>query len=63
MRKVSNLFKFCTAPNKSVHPLHFDFAKNIPLSVFRSHQNLFQAVNSAMDIALETDPTYSIDPP
>lgn len=25
----------------------------------RTHWNLFKAVNSALDIALETDPTYS----
>ena len=36
----------------------YTFARDIPASVERTHSNLFQAVNSAIDIALETDPTY-----
>ena len=36
----------------------YDFAKDIPEQEERTHWNLFHAVNSAIDIALETDPTY-----
>ena len=36
----------------------YDFAKDIPEHEERNHWNLFHAVNSAIDIALETDSTY-----
>ena len=36
----------------------YNFAKDIPEHQERVHWNLFQAVNSAIDIALETDSTY-----
>lgn len=39
------------------YPL-YNYAKDIPASHQRTHWNLFKAVNSALDIALETDPTY-----
>lgn len=35
----------------------FTFAKDIPSDFQRTHWNLFHAINSAIDIALETDPT------
>lgn len=34
------------------------FAKDLPDSLPRAHMNLFQSINSAIDIALETDHTY-----
>jgi len=40
------------------YPL-YNYAKDIPASEQRTHWNLFKAVNSALDIALETDPTSS----
>ena len=36
----------------------YNYAKDIPASEQRTHWDLFKAVNSALDIALETDPTY-----
>lgn len=39
----------------------YNFAKDIPSSEQRTHWNLFKAVNSALDIALETDPTYILN--
>ena len=52
----SSLWRFSQAqtnPNSS----HYVYGKDIPASVERTKLNLFQAVNSAMDIALETDHT------
>lgn len=36
---------------------HFTFAKDIPSSLPREHMNLFKSINSAIDVALATDPT------
>ena len=49
-RFSTNLFRFTT--NK------YTYAKDIPHTVQRSHMNLFTAINSAIDITLETDKTY-----
>lgn len=37
---------------------NYNFAKDIPASEPRTQLNLFQAVNSALDVALQTDQTY-----
>lgn len=50
-----NLFKGAQAKATATT---YNFAKDIPKSEERIRQNLFMAVNSAIDIALETDPTY-----
>lgn len=38
---------------------NFTFAKDIPSTLPREHMNLFQSINSAIDIALASDHTYS----
>lgn len=53
-KRVAN---FSQAQANLAYPL-YNYAKDIPEHTERTHWNLFQAVNSAMDIALETDPTY-----
>lgn len=51
-----NIFNF-TSANKS-HQVHkYTYAKDIPGTIQRNHMNLFTAINSAIDISLETDPT------
>ncbi len=37
----------------------YAFAKDIPQAMETTKMNLFQAVNSALDIALETDKSYN----
>lgn len=39
---------------------NFTFAKDIPQTLPREHMNLFQSINSAIDIALGSDPKYFI---
>jgi 2-oxoisovalerate dehydrogenase E1 component beta subunit len=38
----------------------FTFASDIPSSVERKELNLFMAINNAMDIAMEKDPTATL---
>jgi len=53
-RVFKNLFRFSTQNN----PVQkYTYARDIPASVQRNHMNLFTAINSAIDISLETDPT------
>jgi hypothetical protein len=52
----SNLFKFTSTKQLQTHK--YTYAKDIPHTVQRNHMNLFTAVNSAIDITLETDSTY-----
>lgn len=40
---------------KSFSSIKYTLAKDIPASVDRTKMNLFQAVNSALDIALKSD--------
>lgn len=55
-RLFKNLSSFSQLSQKHDIP-KYDFAKNIPGTVQRNHMNLFTAINSAIDISLETDPT------
>ena len=41
----------------------FNYAKDIPSDFKRTHWNLFHAINSAIDIALQTDHTYTLPNP
>ena len=41
--------------NQRAFGLHAAFAKDLPSDMERKHMNLFTAINSALDIALETD--------
>ena len=52
-----NLFKFTAQKQSAEQPPHYIFAKDIPDSAKRTHMNMFQSINSAIDIALETDQT------
>jgi len=52
---TKNISRFSQA--KQLQYPVYNFAKDIPASEQRTHWNLFKAVNSALDIALETDPT------
>lgn len=55
-RLFKNLFNFTS--NAHTHQVQrYNFAKDIPGTVQRNHMNLFTAINSAIDISLETDPT------
>jgi hypothetical protein len=56
----SNFFNF-SRHVKTQDAHNFQFAKDIPESLTRAHMNLFQSVNSAIDIALEKDSTYNIN--
>lgn len=47
---------FSQAKASLSYPL-YNYARDIPESVDKTHWNLFQAVNSAIDLALESDPT------
>ena len=53
-----NLYRFSVQSQAKEASNHFTFAKDIPASLPRTHMNLFQSINSAIDIALETDHTY-----
>ena len=46
-----------TAAQIQAHAISHRFAKDLPSSLERQNMNLFHALNSAMDIALATDPT------
>lgn len=52
-RVFKNLFRF----SQTNQPIKYTYAKDIPATVQRNHMNLFTAINSAIDISLETDPT------
>lgn len=52
-RVLKNFFNFST--NNAIQL--YTYAKDIPSNVQRNHMNLFTAINSAIDICLETDPT------
>lgn len=55
--RISNiLFRF-TSMNKNSQIQKYTYAKDIPSTVQRTHMNLFTAINSAIDITLETDST------
>ena len=47
-----SLFRFSSQLQTKPKPIQYTYAKNIPESVPKTHMNLFQAVNSAIDIAL-----------
>lgn len=47
-----NLFRFSAQSQTQQIPPHFTYAKDIPSTMPRTHMNLFQAINSAIDIAL-----------
>lgn len=51
----SNIFRIAQAQSKTA--TNYRVANDIPDSVPREHMNLYQAVNSAIDVALETDKT------
>lgn len=51
-RLFRNLSLFSTST-----PQRYTYARDIPTSIPRNHMNLFTAINSAIDICLETDPT------
>lgn len=58
--RVASLFRFSSQlsqVNNQTGAEAYRFAKDIPTSVPREHMNLFQAINSAIDIALATDKT------
>ena len=57
MRVLTKSFFNFTVQQQPNQPNHYTFAKDIPQSVKRTHMNMFQAINSAIDIALETDHT------
>lgn len=61
MKLLRSLAFFGSQAKKSKSLETFNFAKDIPESYERTHWNLFQAVNSAIDLALESDSTYQID--
>ena len=53
-----SFFRFSSQSQTQSKPIQYKYARDIPESVPKTHMNLFQAVNSAIDIALETDHTY-----
>lgn len=58
MKLLRSLAFFGSQAQKAKSYETYNFAKDIPQTVERTHWNLFQAVNSAIDLALESDPTY-----
>lgn len=60
-RLLKNIFAFSKLSQKH-DVVKYDFAKDIPGTVQKNHMNLFTAINSAIDISLETDPTYYLIP-
>jgi len=56
MLTLRSLFRFSTKVQPKAD--HYTYAKDIPANVAREHMNLFQAINSGIDIALATDQTY-----
>ena len=55
---INNFYRVSTQANPSPATAKFRLAKDIDASLPRKHMNLFESVNSALDIALETDKTY-----
>ena len=54
---LKNIFGFTQVVHK--HEFHrYNFSKDIPGTLQKNHMNLFTAVNSAIDISLESDSTY-----
>ena len=53
-RVFRNIFNFSST---TTLPKRYTYARDIPTTVQRNHMNLFTAINSAIDICLETDPT------
>ena len=53
-RVLKNIFNFSSTKTQAQK---YTYARDIPSSVQRNHMNLFTAINSAIDICLETDPT------
>ena len=56
LKLLSKNFRRFSQTKQLQYPV-YSFAKDIPASEQRTHFNLFKAINSALDIALETDPT------
>lgn len=54
MLRLTHKFRSLFAFSATKYP----FARDISGTVQRKHMNLFEAVNSAIDIALEKDETY-----
>lgn len=50
---LRNIFNFSISQQAQ----KYTYAKDIPATVQCNHMNLFTAINSAIDISLETDPT------
>lgn len=61
MKLLRSLAFFGSQAQKAKTYETYNFAKDIPQTIERTHWNLFQAVNSAIDLALESDPTYSMN--
>lgn len=60
MKLLRSLAFFGSQAQKAKTYETYNYARDIPQTVERTHWNLFQAVNSAIDLALESDPTYSM---
>lgn len=58
MLTLRSLFKFTAKVQPKAE--NYTYAKDIPANVAREHMNLFQAINSGIDIALATDHTYKL---
>lgn len=54
---INSFFRIATQANPETTP-KFKFAKDIGDSMPKKHMNLYESVNSALDIALATDKTY-----
>lgn len=54
---LNTLYRF-TAQTNPLSSNHFLYARDIPANLPREHMNLFQAINSAIDISLASDSTY-----
>lgn len=61
MKLLRSLAFFGSQANKTKAYQTYNFARDIPESYERTHWNLFSAVNSAIDLALESDPRYSFN--
>ena len=53
---LNNIYKVATQTSVQ-GAKNFKLARDIPEDMPREHMNLYQAVNSAIDVALATDPT------
>lgn len=56
IRGLTRCFSSFSQAQALSYPL-YNYARDIPDSEDKTHRNLFQAVNSAIDLALESDPT------